>query len=217
MAHAQGRRVERVTIEGTGDLAGYCYSAPAGAPVWSTEEVAAATDRLAQTFDSPPPAPANPMSEAEREGAVLRCLAGPEAERVHSGCRDSLGDDFDMRSARSLLGADTRPAMEVCADLTELRSRTRELLLARWSEVEAVALALECSGTLTGDQVRLLIRYAPGARASEAAVAGTPPAAVPVVKMIRAERPQPRVRVHVTPGALRLLAPRLPLIGRIYA
>lgn len=168
--HHLGDRVDRISIDAVGPLAGYVFSSPAGAPEWTPDEIDAHAAGVGAVV-SATRAPAEPTAR-EIEQGVLVALAGPEAQRRYAGQRHSpVGDDFDMRKARQLLGADRRSAWDVCADLADARERTREFLDAHWSEVEAVAYSLECVGTITGAQFRTLIGAltAPAARAPASA------------------------------------------------
>lgn len=157
--HVLGLRVERVTINPVGVFGGLCQSSPAGAPVVSQEFLSDLAAIEAKYYGRVAPPVATLEGEA-LDRQLVQLLAGPEAQRRYTRS-GSHGDSSDMAQARRLLGAGRRSMWDLCADLADARERTRLLLDEHWPAVEAVALALQASGTLSGDQVRLLIATAP--------------------------------------------------------
>lgn len=165
-AHALGKRLELVSIGRDGQLAGFCLFMEHTDPTFSPAVVSAVATEIAGDMGARASKPAPTYSAAEIERRVLICLAGPEAQRrATNGKHTPRGDDFDMLQARQLLGSH-RSAWDLCAEIADARDRTRALLDTHWPAVEAVALALTCSGSLTGAQVRLLIEHAPAGRAA---------------------------------------------------
>lgn len=165
VATALQKRVELVSIGVTGKVGGFCLFMEQSDPAFAPAEIAAAATEMAATMERPATRPT--YSADERERRVLIALAGPEAQRRCTGGRwNPLGDEYDMQRARDLLGADSRSVWDVCAEIADARERTRMLLDKHWPAVEAVALALLTTGTLTGSQVRTLIQYTPAAGAA---------------------------------------------------
>ena len=92
------------------------------------------------------------------ERAVIICLAGPEAQRR-----------FNPRSWRSWHGrSDHAEAIDIAlhfnaseeaaaTHLKWLECRTRDLVAAHWTAIQAVAMGLIDRGTVTGEEARELI------------------------------------------------------------
>ena len=81
-------------------------------------------------------------------------LAGAVAERIAGF--DGHHSDSDLRNARSAILA--KGWKDIDQQIVVAEARAKELLAARWSFVQAVAGAVYRRGSLTGDQVRAVMR-----------------------------------------------------------
>lgn len=191
MAEAVGRRVEEVSIVPVGNLLGYCYSVAADHPPVYRDEIRMKAVNLGYGSGS---GNITVPEGIELYNSLWIDLAGMAGERIAFG--GSIPDtcSSDIECAVTLIvhgypaeGAEAVAAYDRALDVTEAKLRPH------WDAVERVAGALERRRTLNGVEVRRLI-------------SGAEPASE-----------TPRVRVRVSPDAVRHLTPRYPLAGRVYA
>lgn len=156
--HQIGRRVDFVTIEGTSMGAGYCASSAAGAPPPASPEAVRELLELA-SGDGPLKLNWAAADGDDRERQIFSALAGTVAERLWSGHDNWAGSRGDREYAIGLILG--RSSVEELVPELEAALAMAELLLrAVWPRVERVAEALLQRSSLTGDEVREIIRNA---------------------------------------------------------
>ena len=93
-----------------------------------------------------------PPPEIGLEAMCVLCMAGPAAEEFFCGKIDDGSDETDYKMARD-------DALQIGFQLNRLRNAADRLVRTEWAQhrIRAVAAALLRHGTLTGDEIGVMI------------------------------------------------------------